>query len=104
MTNNLLAVTRQIVDNGNLYHGVSTGLLLKCCTGCIYQYLCSKGGIVNLHIELEELIVRLTAYTLANQIYSVTYIVQFINTIHLENMCLVTGKIGVGLDGGCYCL
>lgn len=75
MTDNLLAVAGQIIYDGNLYHGVSTGLLLECSTSGINQNLSCEGGVVDLHIEFEELVMRLTAYALANQVYSVANIV-----------------------------
>ncbi len=99
MTNDVLTIARQIVYDGNLYHGVSTWLLLECCTGSIYQYLSSKGGVIDFHVELEELVVGLTTYALANQIHTMAYIVQLIYTLNLKDMRLIASKIGVGFDG-----
>ena len=45
---------------------------------------------------------RLTTHTLANEVHTVTNIIQRINTLHLEDVCLVVGKVRVGLDFLCH--
>lgn len=104
MTDDVLAIAWKIVNYGNLYHCVGAWLLPEGRTGCVDQYLGGKSGVVDLHIELEELVMRLAAYALTHQVYTVTYVIQLINTIYLEDVCLVAGKIGVGLNGCCYSL
>ena len=104
MTDDVLAIAWQIVNYGNLDHGVGAWLLPECGTGGVYQYLRGKCGIVDLHIELEELVMRLTAYTFTDQVYAVAYVIQLINTIYMEDVGLVTGELGVGLNGCCYSL
>ena len=66
MTDNILAITGQIIYYGNFYHGVGTWLLLERCTGSVHQYLSGESGVIYLHIELEELIVCLAANALTN--------------------------------------
>ena len=66
-------------------------------TGCIDQYLRGEGRIVNLHVELEQLVVCLSANTFAHEVYTMTYIVQGIHALHLEYVCLVGREVRVGL-------
>ena len=66
MRDELLAVAFKIVNHRNLNHGVATGLLAHRGTGNIDEYLTGEGGVVDAHVELQSLVLCLTAYTLAN--------------------------------------
>ena len=99
MADYLFAVAWKIVDDRNLNHRVGTGLLLHRGTGSIDEHLSSEGRIVNFHVELKELIVRLSAHALTNEVHAMTDIVQGIHALHLEDMRLIICKIGVSLDG-----
>ena len=46
-TDDLLAALRQQVDNGNLGHGVATGLEALGGAGHIHQHLSGEGGVVD---------------------------------------------------------
>ena len=97
-----LAIAGQIVDDGNLYHRVGTGLLLHAGASNVDKYLGGKCGVVDLHVELEELVVGLATYTLANEVYTMTYIVECINALYLEDVSLVACEVGVSLDSCGY--
>ena len=94
------AVAGQVVDDGNLDHGVSTGALAQRSAGDVDQYLRGEGGIVDLHVEREELIVRATRDTFAREVDTVTHIVEGIDRSHGLYVRFVVDEIGIGLDGG----
>ena len=100
--NNLLAVARQEVDDGNFYHRIATRLLAHGSAGHTDEDLTREGGIVNAHIELEELILGAAAHALASEIDAVAHINHIVHTRHLHDVRLIVDKVGVGLDGGCH--
>ena len=57
-------IARQHVDDRNLYHRVAAGLQTHRGASHIYQHLTCEGGVVDAHIELQALVLRLTAHTL----------------------------------------
>ena len=59
MTDNLLAVASEHVDNGYLGHGVATGLQTHGCASHIDKHLGGEGRVVDAHIELETLVLSL---------------------------------------------
>ena len=67
-------------------------------TGGIDQDLRGEGRVVDLHVELKHLVVRLAADAFAHKVHAMSHIVQGIHALHLEDVCLVVGEIGVGLD------
>ena len=68
--------------------------------GDVDQYLRGEGGIVDLHVEREELIVRATRDTFTREVHTVTHIVEGINRSHGLYVRFVVDEIGIGLDGG----
>ena len=66
MRDEFLAVAFEIVNYGNLDHGVATGLLAHGGASHIDEYLTSEGGVVDAHVELQSLVLCLTANALAN--------------------------------------
>ena len=59
-------VTRQHVDDGNLYHRVAARLQALGSASHVDQYLSCQSGVVNLHVKFQTLILRLSADTLAH--------------------------------------
>ena len=57
--NPLVAVAREQVNDGNLYHRVASRLLTHGSSGHADKHLSCEGGIVDAHVELEELVLRL---------------------------------------------
>lgn len=92
------ALTRQHVDDRNLNHRVATRLLTHGGTSHIDQYLSRQSGVVDTHIELETLVLRLTTHALADQVDTMTHILHGIHRLHGEDMRLVISEIGVSLD------
>ena len=102
MLDEVSAITGEHVDDRNLDHRVATGLQAHGGTGYIDEYLTRQGGVVDTHVELQALILRLTADTLADEVHAVTHITHIIDTGDLEHVRLVRGEVGVGLDGGSH--
>ena len=98
MPDNLFAVAWQIVDYRYLNHRVGSGLLLHGGTSRIDKHLGGEGRIVDFHVELEKLIVRLTAHAFADEVHPMTHIIEGINALHLEDMRFIVGEIWVSLD------
>ena len=59
MTNQLFLVTTKHVNDRNFNHRISTWLLLQGSTSHIHQYLSRQSWVVNLHIKLKQLVMRL---------------------------------------------
>ena len=91
-------VARQHVDDGNLNHRVAGGLQAHRGTSNVDQYLTCEVRIVDLHVELEALVLRLSADTLAHEVHTVTHITNVVDALYLEHVGLVRGEVGVGLD------
>ena len=87
------------VDDGNLYHRVGTGLLAHGGAGYIDQYLTGEGGIVDAHVELEELVLGGARYALASEVHAVAHILEVVDAGYLYHVGLIVHEIGVGLDG-----
>ena len=66
MRDEFLAVAFKIVNHRNLDHGVATGLLAHGGASHIDEYLTGEGGVVDAHVELQSLVLCLTANALAN--------------------------------------
>ena len=70
MADDVLAITWQVVDNGDFDHGVCSWLLFHAGTCNVDENLCREGGVVDLHVELEQLVVCRAAYALAYEVYA----------------------------------
>ena len=92
------AVAWQHINDGNLNHGVAARLQTHRSTSHINQYLTRQGGVVNLHVEFQTLVLGLTADALADEVHTVTHIAYVVNALYLEHMRLIVGKIWIGLD------
>ena len=95
-------VAGQHVDNRNLDHGVTAGLQAHRGTGYIDQYLSGEGWVVDLHVELEALVLSLSADALAYEVYAVAHVANIVNAGYLEYVGFVAGEVGVCLDGCCH--
>ena len=95
----VFSIALEHVDDGYLYHGIAAGLQTHGSTGHIYQHLTREGGIVDTHVELQTLVLGLTAHSLAHQVDTMSHVAHVINTLYLKDMSLIVGKIGVCLDG-----
>ena len=94
------AVAGEVVYDGNLDHRVSAGALAQRSAGDVDQYLRGEGGIVDLHVEREELIVRASRDTFAREVHTVPHVVEGVDRFDGMNMRFVIDKIRIGLDGG----
>ena len=66
MRDELLAVAFEIVNHWNLNHSVAAGLLAHRGTSHVDKHLAGEGGVVDAHVELKALVLRLAAHSLAN--------------------------------------
>ena len=94
------AVAGQVVYDGNLDHRVGTGTLAHRSARYIDEHLRGERGIVDLHVEREELIVRATRDTFARKVHTVSHVIEGIDRFHGLNVRFVVDKIRIGLDGG----
>ena len=101
MCNQVLTLAWEVVDNRYLNHSVGCRLLLHGSTSYVDEHLSSEGWVVNLHIKLEELVVGLATDTLTSEVYTMTNIVESINALYLEYVCLVACEVWVSLDSLC---
>ena len=101
VSDKLLAVTLQHIDNRNLNHCVATRLLTHRSTGYINKYLTSKSRVVDAHSKLHALVLCLAANTLADKMNTMTHIAYSIYRRNSKYMSLVVGKVRVGLNGSC---
>ena len=99
--NMLLPVTAQQVDERNFNHCVATWSLAHCGTCTANKHLGCQRGVVDAHIELEQLILCCTRNTLAGEVHAVTHIKQIVNARNFLDVRLVIDKIWVGLYGCC---
>jgi len=98
MLDEVSTVARQHVDDGNLNHGVAGRLQAHRGTSNVDQYLTCEGRIVDLHVELQALVLGLSADTLAHEVHTVAHIANVVDAFYLEYVGLVRGEVGVGLD------
>lgn len=66
MRDEFLAVAFEIVNYGDLNHGVATGLLAHGGASHIDEHLTGEGGVVDAHVELQSLVLCLATHALAN--------------------------------------
>ena len=83
------AVAGQVVYNGNLDHRVGTGTLAHRSARHIDEHLRGEGGIVDLHVEREELIVRASRDTFAREVHTVSHVVEGVGRFHGLNAHLL---------------
>ena len=102
MLDKVSTITWEHIDHRNLDHCVATWLQAHGSTSHVNQYLTREGGVVDAHIELETLILCLSANTLAYKVYTMAHIAYVVDALHLEYMCLVAGKVRISLDGSGY--
>ena len=99
MCNQLFAVAGQHVDDRDFNHGVASRALLHGSTGHVDQHLSRQCRVVDVHVEFEQLVLRLAGNAFAGQVHAVSHVFQVVDAGHLHHVGLVTGKVGVGLDG-----
>ena len=92
------AVAWEHVDDGNLDHRVAGRLEAHGGTSDIDQNLTGEGRIVDLHVELQTLVLGLTADALADEVDTMTHVANIIDALYLEDVRLVVREIGVSLD------
>ena len=97
MADEVFAVAGQHVDDRNLNHRVAAGLQTHGGTGNVDKHLTSQGGVVDAHVELQALVLGLTADALADEVYAVTHIAHVVNRLHLEDVRLIVSKYGSAL-------
>ena len=100
MSDVLLAVAGQEGDDGPSDQVVATRLLTQGGTGGADEHLAGERGVVDAHIELEELVLRGAAHTLAGQVHAVAHVDDFVHRRHEVHVRLIGGKIGLGQAGG----
>ena len=83
------------VDWRYLYHCVATWLLLEHGSCRSHKYLTCQGWVVDRHVELEVLVLSLAGNTLSHEVNAVTYVVEGINRVNLDNVSLVMSEIVV---------
>lgn len=101
MSHVLIAASCKEINHRNLNHCVATRLLQHCSTCHAYKNLAGKSRIVDLHIKLKELVLSLSADTLAHKVYSMTHILELVNRLYLHYMGLIIYKVWICLD--CVC-
>ena len=97
-----LSVARQQVDYRYFHHGVASRLLLHRSACHAYQYLCGQCGIIDAHVEFEQLILGFSRYTFAGQVYTVSHVQECIHARHLLYVGFVVHEISVRFDCGCH--
>ena len=79
----------------NLRQGVTARLLFYHCAGARCQYLTSKSGVVDLHCELETLVLSLAADALTFEQNAVTHIAQIFYARYLMYVGVVVAEIRI---------
>ena len=79
MFDEVSSVTGEHVDDGNLDHRIAAGLQAHGGAGHIDENLTCESGVVDAHVELQTLVLRLAADTLAHEIHTVTHITYVID-------------------------
>ena len=78
MLDEVCTITGEHVDDRNFDHRVAARLQSHGGTGYVDEYLTRQGGVVDTHVELQTLVLRLAADTLADEVYAVTHITHII--------------------------
>ena len=90
-------IAREHVDNGNLDHGVASGLQTHRGTGHVDQHLTCESRVVDAHVKLQTLVLGLTTDTLAHEVHTMTHVAHVVNAGYLEHVGLIAGEVGIGL-------
>ena len=80
MGNQFFVLARKQVDDRYFYHRVATGLLFHRGTGHANQYLSRQRRIVDMHVELEQLVLGFSGYAFACQVDAVSHVQQLVYT------------------------
>ena len=102
MGNQFFALARKQVDDRYFYHRVATGLLFHRGTGHANQYLSRQRRIVDMHVELEQLVLGLSGYAFACQVDTVSHVQQLVYTRYFYDVGFIVDEIGIGFDGCGY--
>ena len=97
----LLSVAIQQVDERYFNHCVATGCLTHCGTCTTHKNLGCERGIVDAHVELEQLVLCHSRNTLACEIHTMSHVKQVVHARNLLYVCLVVDKVWVGFNGSC---
>lgn len=71
MSDQLFTLTIKQVDYQNLYHCITSKVLLHCRPGYANQYLSGKCRIVYFHMKLKQLVLYFFGHTFAGELHSV---------------------------------
>lgn len=104
MADQLFALSWEEVNDRHFHQGVAAWLLAHGGAGRANEHLAGEGGVVDLHVEREELVLRLSAHALSREMNAVSHVNHVVNTWHLNHVSLVVNEIGIGLDGGSHLL
>ena len=102
MGNQFFALARKQVDDRYFYHRVATGLLFHRGTGHANQYLSRQRRIVDMHVELEQLVLGFSGYAFACQVDAVSHVQQLVYTRYFYDVGFIVDEIGIGFDGCGY--
>ena len=93
--NELLQLDSSQVERRNLRQGVAAGLLLNYCAGAGCQHLTGEGWVVDLHSELETLVLSLAAHALAFEEDAVSHIAEVVDVGHLVYVRVVVAEVRI---------
>ena len=102
MGNQFFVLARKQVDDRYFYHRVATGLLFHRGTGHANQYLSRQRRIVDMHVELEQLVLGFSGYAFACQVDAVSHVQQLVYTRYFYDVGFIVDEIGIGFDGCGY--
>ena len=77
----MLALTREQVDDRDLLHRVAARSQTARSTCYGDEDLCGESGVIDLHVELEELILRGARDALASHVYAVPHVDELVDVI-----------------------
>ena len=93
MSDPLFAVARKEVDYRNFYHCVTSRLLFHGSACHAHQYLCGQCGVVDTHIEFEQLVLGFAGYALAGQVHAVSHVEQSVYARNEFHVCFIVHKV-----------
>ena len=79
MTDKFLTTAGKHVDNRNLNHCVASWLLAHRSAGYVNENLSGECRVVDAHVELHALVLCLSAYALANKVYTVSHVANLVD-------------------------
>ena len=98
MGNQFFVLARKQVDDRYFYHRVATGLLFHRGTGHANQYLSRQRRIVDMHVELEQLVLGFSGYAFACQVDAVSHVQQLVYTRYFYDVGFIVDEIGIGFE------